>query len=148
MILQRERLSYQRGDVGNNICMFTANSVIKNDGKLVMGAGVAKVVRDFYQGIDKLFGLEIEHMSKFGVKFVKWNGQNIGAFQTKYNWTDSSPLELVECSVRNLKFVADNRPHHTFHLPCPAVNHGRQSVEDVLPLLEILPDNVIIYLDK
>ena len=148
MILKRERLSYQRGDVGNNIYMFTANSVIKNDGKLVMGVGCTKVVRDFYQGIDKLFGAEIEHMSKFSVKFVKWNGQNIGAFQTKYNWTDPSPIELVEYSTKFLKFIADNRPHHTFHLPCPAVNHGGRNVEDILPLLDILPNNVIIYLDK
>lgn len=124
MILKRERLSYQRSDVGNNIYMFTANSVIKSDGKLVMCAGCAKIVRDFYKGIDKLFGIEIEHMIKFGVKFVKWDGQNIGAFQTKYNWTDSSLLELVEYSTKYLKFIADNRSHHTFHLPCPAVNHG------------------------
>lgn len=39
MILKRERLYYPRGIAGNNIYMFTANSIIKQDGKLVMGKG-------------------------------------------------------------------------------------------------------------
>jgi len=39
MILKRERLYYPRGIVGNNIYLFTANSIVKQDGKLVMGAG-------------------------------------------------------------------------------------------------------------
>lgn len=148
MILVNERLIYPRGLVGNNIYMFTANSVINGSGKLIMGRGCAKTVRDTYQGIDKLFGDVIDNMSKFGVKFVKHNIQRIGAFQTKYNWQDPSPLELVEYSVFKLTNVASARPEYTFHLPFPAISNGGQSVSDVLPLLQCLPDNVIVYLDK
>lgn len=148
MQIVKKRLTYSRGLVGNNIYMFTANSVIKQNQRLVMGAGCAKPVRDFYPDIDKLFGKKIEHMSRFGVKFVKYKEQFIGAFQTKYDWQEGSPLELVEYSTKYLKFIADNKPEYTFHLPCPAVSHGGCSVEEILPMLEILPDNVIVYLDK
>lgn len=148
MILVNKRLTYPRGLVGNNIYMFTANSVVNGSGKLVMGRGCAKTVRDTYLGIDKLFGDVIDNMSKFGVKFVKHDSQWIGAFQTKYNWQDPSPLELVEYSVFRLAKIASVRPEYAFHLPFPAISNGGQSVDDVLPMLQVLPDNVIVYLDK
>ena len=148
MILKRQRLDYSRGIVGNNIFMFTANSTLKSDGSLVMGAGCAKTVRDTYKGVDKLFGDKIVNLQEFNVTFVKWKEQWLGAFQTKLHWQKLSPLYLVEDSVDKLTRIAKERPTWSFHLPCPAVNHGGQPVEDVLPMLEKLPDNVIIYLDK
>lgn len=87
-------------------------------------------------------------MMLFGVRFVKHNSQWIGAFQTKYNWQDPSPLELVKYSVFKLTEIARVRPKYIFHLPFPAISNGGQSVDDVLPLLKCLPDNVIVYLDK
>lgn len=148
MILVNKRLTYPRGLVGNNIYMFTANSVVNGSGKLVMGRGCAKTVRDTYLGVDKLFGDVIDNMMLFGVRFVKHKFQWIGAFQTKYNWQDPSPLELVEYSVFKLAKITGLRPEYTFHLPFPAISNGGQSVGDVLPLLQCLPDNVIVYLDK
>jgi hypothetical protein len=148
MILKRERLQYKRGLVENEIFMFTANSTIRANGNLVMGAGCAKSVRDTYRGIDKLFGDKIVHLQEFNVTFVKWKEQWIGAFQTKLHCQKQSPMHLVKDGVEKLTRIANERPQWTFHLPCPAVNHGGQSVEDVLPLLEQLPDNVIVYLDK
>lgn len=148
MKIEYKRLDYSRGLVGTNVYCFTANSVIKSDGKLVMGAGAAKVVRDFYQGIDKLFGNKINHLSKFGTCVVPWQSQMILAFQTKYDWQDKSPIELVEYSVEKLKYLAEKNFSWTFHLPCPAIGCGKQDVEDILPLLECLPDNVIVYVDK
>lgn len=148
MILVNKRLTYSRGLVGNNIYMFTANSVVNGSGKLIMGRGCAKTARDTYLGIDKLFGDVIDNTSKFGVKFVKHDSQWIGAFQTKYNWQDPSPLGLVEYSVFKLAKIASVRPEYTFHLPFPAISNGEQSVSDALPLLQYLPDNVIVYLDK
>lgn len=148
MILKRERLDYSQGYVPNNILMFTANSTIKANGKLVMCAGNARAVRDQYRGIDKIFGNEIKHHEVFGVKFESWGGvQWLGAFQTKIDWRNDSPLDVVECSVDMLTKVAVDRPQWTFHLPCPTVNRGGRSEDEILPMLTGLPDNVIVYLD-
>ena len=147
MKLVNKRLSYSRGIVGENIYMFTANSTIRNNGCLVMGAGCAKAVRDTYQGVDKLFGKKIE-INQYGVEFVKWKEQYIGAFQTKYHWQKSSPLSLVEYSCQKLRSIANKRPQHIFHLPFPAISHGGRGVDEVMPLVQVLPDNVIVYLDK
>lgn len=148
MIIKEERLHYQKGLVGKNIFMFTSNSTLNKRGSLVMGAGCAATVRDTYNGIDELFGQEIEHLSQFNISFIKWKGQWLGAFQTKLNWREPSPISLVKNSINKLERVSEARPNWVFHLPCPAVNHGGRSVEQILPLLEKLPDNVIIYLDK
>ena len=147
MILVNKRLDYARGLVGDNIYMFTANSTIRNNGCLVMGAGCAKAVRDTYQGIDQLFGDKID-INQYGVEFVQWKEQFIGAFQTKYHWQNGSPLGLVEYSCQKLTHIANKRPQHTFHLPFPAISHGGRGVEEVMPLVKMLPDNVIVYLDK
>lgn len=150
MILKRELLQYQKGEVGNNIYMFTANSTLNQNGGLVMGAGNAKAVRDTYVGIDKSFGNKVEHLSEFNVLFVPCPTNNtvqwIGAFQSKIDWKDKSPLQLVQNSVNKLKHIAEERPQHTFHLPCPAVNHGGRSKKEILDMLQILPDNVVVYL--
>lgn len=147
MILKRQRLLYNKGIVGKEIFMFTANSIVKNNGALIMGAGCARTVRDTFKGIDKLFGDKIKSGEDFNVTFVNYNSQWIGAFQTKLDWRNSSPIDLVRRSILKLYNIAAKRPDWTFHLPCPAVNHGGKSVEEILPMLEPLPDNVIIYLE-
>jgi len=128
--------------------MFTANSTIRDNGRLVMGAGCAKTVRDTYHNIDKMFGDKIVHLQEFNVTFVKHHEQWIGAFQTKLHWQKLSPLYLVQGSIDKLKRIAEERPQWIFHLPCPAVNHGGRDVDTILKMLKCLPDNVIIYLDK
>jgi hypothetical protein len=151
VILKRERLIYKKGDVGNHIYMFTANSTIKNNGCLTMGAGCAKAVRDIYKGIDKMFGYIIEDKSTFKCSWVCYTKepykQYIGDFQTKILWQEESPLPLVKDSITCLTRVAGLRPSYTFHMPCPAVSNGGLSEKEVLPLLTTLPDNVIIYIN-
>lgn len=148
MVLNSGKISYPLSSDTKHIYLFTANSVVTSNGKLVMGAGVAKAVRDTYKGIDTLFGSKIVHMDVFCLQFVEWNGVWIGAFQTKIDWREASPLNVVQSSINMLTSVANKRPNHTFHLPCPAVNHGGRRIEDILPMLESLPDNVIVYLNK
>ena len=154
MIIKNDNLVYTRGSVGENIYLFTANSTIRANGNLVMGAGCAKTVRDTYTGIDKLFGELIEDQETYGVKFATYPKasseiyQFIGAFQTKIHWQNESPLWLVEYSIGKLQDIATRRPQYTFHLPCPAISHGKRTLQEVLPLLGSLPDNVIVYIDK
>lgn len=148
MKIIKSRVQYPPTPRDKHIYIFTANSVVRSNGSLVMGAGVAKAVKLQYRGIDVLFGGVIPHLGVFGVQFVQWNNTWIGAFQTKIDWKDDSPIEVVQNSILELCNIATRRPTHTFHLPCPAVNHGGKSVEEILPLLEILPENVLVYLDK
>lgn len=51
MKLEHKRLTYSRGDVENNIYMFTANSIVKQDGKLVMGLVAQKLYEISIKGL-------------------------------------------------------------------------------------------------
>lgn len=51
----------------SDLWLFTANAVLTADGRLVMGAGIAKQVRDKFAGVDLALGEQIEHGSRFGL---------------------------------------------------------------------------------
>lgn len=145
MRLINDKLDYA-GNFGNNdVLMFTANSVVKNNGALVMGAGAALAVRKLFPGIDRYFGRQIESMSEFRTVFVYFQHKNIGAFQTKRYHGDNSSLVLLRNSVSELKNMALQNSHRIFHLNYPAIGYGALPISLVQPLVEGLPDNVYLY---
>ena len=83
------------------------------------------------------------------MKLVKGNvfehHNNLIAFQTKIHYKDKSPLDLVKKSVTRLKFLATLFDDCLFGLPFPAINNGGLTKEVVLPIIESLPDNVLVF---
>ena len=158
MKLLKQLLEVPFEGLKEHVYLFTANSIVKPNGELVMGRGIAKAVKDSYPGIDKVFGKRIPFGSRFGLSKVyfqadiwdeKWGAYKIipiYAFQTKTDYRHSSPLDLIEYSVSKLKEEAESYPDVTYHLPFPGCGNGGRTNEEVLPLLQCLPDNVLIYL--
>ena len=104
MILKQGNIlnDFENGDI---IC-FTSNGIVKKDGSLVMGAGVAKTFRDTFKGIDKVMG---EQVTKHGnnVLFAGTGCINnrkafIFSFPTKINYKDNSSYTLIEKSCKQL----------------------------------------------
>lgn len=126
----------------NKLLVFTANSVLRADQRLVMGAGVAKVVRDRYPGVDTFFGkglakhamMKPESYDKFGLLRGVYHGQSIAALQTKYNWANDSVLDLIEFSLDKLVVIA--REYDEVHMTIPGIGNGNLSKKLVLPLLD------------
>lgn len=145
MQLVNELLDYSVHHDSNIVHLFTGNSVIKSNGALVMGAGVAKVVRDLYPGIDIMFGNQISHYGYYYVLFTSYEGKTIGVFQTKVNYRDKTPLSLLKTSVNALGSFAHSNSNMEFHMNYPAIGHGQLLYEDVRGIVEELPDNVYLY---
>lgn len=123
---------------------FTANSTLTKEGRLVMGAGSAKHVRDKFPDIDLRLGELVKDSPKYLIK--KDTETNIFALQTKINWRVKSPLDLVIKSIRALKLHAIKQPDKTFAIPMPAFGFGGlDGNEIILNCLEELPDNVYVY---
>lgn len=123
---------------------FTANSVINNNGELVMGAGNAKVAKETYKGLSKRLGSCIKHLSKFYLMFD--TDTKIFALQTKVNWKDKSPVNLVKKSIFILWYEATiKNPDKKFAVPFPAISHGGLTEEMLLPTVKMLPNNVHIW---
>lgn len=141
MFLVHNRLDYAIAWQMPDVYLFTANAIRTRDGRLVMGAGAAKQVRDSYPGIDRQIPIDKP------VTYVEVSpGQWLGRFQVKDHWQDAARLDLIEQSARILAAHAIKRPNVRFHLNAPGVGNGRLSWTEVFPLLQALPSNVLVYL--
>lgn len=138
-------LDYPKVLPPNQCFMFTANSCIRQNNALVMGAGNAKAFKETYPNVDIEFGKRINHLSEFNVKFLGYGKGLLGAFQTKIDWKNNTPMNVLINSIEKLTYVANNNPYWIFHLPCPAIGRGGLEREVVFSLIETLPDNVYIY---
>lgn len=131
-----------------NVIVFTGNSYIKNNGRLVMGAGCAKMIRDAYPTVDKGLGNQISHLTDYNLVWLEVKGPTpfwLGAFQVKYSFQSKAQVSLIERSVKELTRVADLRPNYTFHLNYPGIGNGKLAYETVQPIVDKLPDNVHLY---
>lgn len=117
-----------------------------------MGRGIAKQVKDMFPDIDLAFGENIRCLGLEGKKYgiiccTKY--PNISAFQVKYHWADEADLDLIAVSVATLIVEAEINlkcdPDWTAFLNFPGIGNGRLKREDVLPLVEKLPDCITVW---
>ncbi len=126
----------------------TTNSFVKKDGRLVMGRGIAKQVRDAFPDIDLDFGKNIkEHYANLGAYNIIDSSiyPKILAFQVKYHWADKADIDLIIGSVIRLSGRAAANSDKTFFLNYPGIGNGRLAISDVEFLINILPENVTVW---
>lgn len=92
--------------------------------------------------------LIIRNVDKISVRdfetFIKREINSINKYPSK----EELPDGYTE-AIRYTEEVLDCIKEHLLkYLPCPAVNHGGRHIEGILPMLEALPDNVIVYLNE
>jgi len=129
---------------------FTANSIVKRNGELVCGCGMAKQVADRFPNVPVFFGGQVTETcgsgGEFGLLIAKLRPRpSVAAFQTKLDWRAKSPLDLIEFSTNQLASLANHYPDARFDLNFPGIGRGGLSVGEVLPILERLADNVHIW---
>lgn len=123
----------------------TTNSFVKNNGALVMGAGIAKTVRNRFPGIDKQIGQAIvDRCGNLGIYHFLL-GNKICAFQVKQMFNNPANTDLIKGAVVVMGAHARSMPDKLFALNFPGIGNGKLAYEDVRPLLEPLPDNVRIW---
>jgi hypothetical protein len=137
-----------------DLFLITTNSIIKKNGALVMGAGIARQARDRFPGIDLALGGHI-HLKRGGsgslyglIVSPKWPHAKLGAFQVKYHWKDRADTEIIQFSVECLLEWLEHFPDAKVHLNFPGIGNGKLSPEEVMPLIEALPDNVTVWHER
>lgn len=123
----------------------TTNSILNKQGELVMGAGIAKTAKEYNKHLPLLFGSQIKAKEVEGGFYGVLLQGKYFAFQTKRHWKDKSDIQDVIRSINILNRGAEKHPMKIFGLPFPAINNGGLKAKDVLPYLEALPDNVVVY---
>lgn len=144
----------------DDVILVTTNSYINKLGALVMGRGAALEMKTIYPGIEKYFGKKVlenfslpptatGQMGRYGVVLKENNvgpQDYLGIFQVKYNFRDEADLGLIEYSTEKLKFLIDDGfINLDISMNFPGIGFGQLSARKVLPIIEKLPDNVMVY---
>ncbi len=145
---------YRQGDmfdVVNTIDHFviTTNAIVKRNGALVMGAGIAKRVRDDYPGSDLALGELVEQTrNEDGVYgYQQLGSARLAAFQVKRHWGDKADLDLIRISAIHMDEWAYQHPDHTYALNFPGIGNGGLDYADVKPILDewLVQDNIQVW---
>lgn len=141
-------LGYAEGWDFPHVYLFTGNPVVTELGRVVMGRGAAKEVRDSYPNIDMILGATLEHNRNANLLWVSLGPtQTLGWFKVKHHWKSQADLTLIQESTSELIVIAKQRPEIMFHMNFPGIGNGRLAFNDVHEIVKHLPDNVCLYGD-
>lgn len=143
MILEKGNM-WSIFETTNNF-VITTNPIIKQNGEVVMGAGIAKQARDKFFYLAHDFGLVLERDGYSNVGYInKYNGTNIWWFMVKNHWGSNAQLDIIQDSTTELAYIARHSADR-FDLNFPGIGNGKLQRDLVLPYLRPLPDNVHVW---
>lgn len=124
-----------RGNIWDHpapIKCITTNGIVKADGRLVMGKGVALQAAERYPGLDLALG---RYVTQYGNRPCYF--QNIGliSFPTKHDWHDPSSLSLIYASAQEVLSISWTYNLKDIILPPPGCGNGGLRWEQVGPVL-------------
>ena len=124
----------------------TANSTVrKSDEHLVMGRGIAREAAQRYPGLQFMAGKLVSAYSvPYGVIILPI--KPFALFQVKTHWQHDAELSLIEHTVRCLLLHA--KGYNTVDRNFPGIGNGKLLMEDVLPVIDCLGDNVNVWIKK
>jgi hypothetical protein len=133
------------------VILVTSNSYVNSAGCLVMGKGAAREAALRWPLLPRILGDYIlqfsRHLGEYGVMFVGKDvletTSDIGIFQVKRHFRDMAHPGLITMSAYMLRDYAHR--YERIALNYPGIGNGRLRAEDVRPLLEPLPDSVVVY---
>ena len=123
----------------------TTNAIVKNNGALVMGAGIAKQVRDYQQGIDKICGDVVRQHAVHNLYGFIEAMPGLGLFQVKQHFKDKADLGIIRHSVVKMQEHIKNHPGDLYALNFPGIGNGKLQYDEVKPIIDALPDNVTVW---
>lgn len=136
---------------------FPANGYVKKDGRLTMGAGMAKQVVEQFPEYDIALAMgrvvrqQARAIPGYGywryglIVSPNWPHGKLALFQTKIHWREPSSIPLIRESTLALLDFIRNHPDINVHMGFPGTGHGGLDHYDVLPTIMMLPDNVHVW---
>ena len=129
----------------NARCVNT-NGIVKRDGSLVMGRGIALEAAQRYPDLPKMLGRCVR--AQGNLVFSVWpegSDAAIVSFPTKYHWSEGSKLDLIERSAHRLLALTNEMKWNVVVLPWPGCGNGGLKPIDVRPVIgPILDDRFVV----
>lgn len=151
----------ERGDMWSvfgktDLFLITTNPIVRKDGGIVMGRGIAKQMKDRFPDFPYKFGTKLAHLVRLqsyddpltsvDVDIVgKFGNQLCGFFMVKHHWREPASIDIIKRSVHFLTKLANMSGLNRIDLNFPGIGNGKLKREDVLPIIEQLPDNVHVW---
>jgi hypothetical protein len=120
----------------NNWIGVTTNGFVKNNGRCVMGRGIAQQARDKFKDLDLHVGKLI---LEYGNKVFLIEHLNLFTFPVKHKWMEKADPVLIERSCQQLKEALDNYrglPIQDVFIVPPGCGNGGLTWEEVEPIME------------
>lgn len=127
-----------------DLFLFTSNPVVNKQGLAVMGRGIAKQLADAQPDVRQHFGRVLSAPRPANVGVLGWyDWQMVGWFRVKDHFAQDAKTGIINASMLMLKALSPgfNRIDMNF----PGIGNGKLAREDVLPIIEQLPDNVHVW---
>lgn len=138
---------YRRGDMFAEVnpaktpLFFTANSCLRVNKTLVMGAGAALAAKLRFPDLDKRLGEKLQRSFAGGDYHILYdNYSGVGALQVKRNWRDPAIPTLIERSIWALDKWAREGGCPEVHYNFPGIGAGGLRRDQVRDMLSYLPD--------
>jgi len=136
------------GDIWKTDCdiiCVTTNGVVKSNGELVMGKGIALQAKQRYPKLAYRLGNMVSLYENKPYLIVYDNIKyDIISLPTKYHWRDKSDIELIKKSLEYIKTIIPK--NYTIALPRPGCANGGLHWEYVKKEIEpILDDRFTVY---
>ena len=134
---------------GDKWVVVPINGYVRQDGKLTMGAGMARTFVDRYssEDIQEQLGKAV---SVVGLQVYVNPHLRVFAFPSKIHWQDDASLELIKESATQIKLMAEALDLDKGSILMPRVGCGNGKLEwaAVKPLLEATLDDRFVIVNK
>ena len=130
------------------VIVIPTNGIVKTDGRLVMGAGVALEAVKRFKDIDLFLGNKVTYEGNQCYLYTTTNTYVI-SFPTKNHYKDSRNLELIETSTKQLIILTNKLNFEKVYLPRVGCGLGNLDwITEVKPLLQRYLDDRFIIVTK
>lgn len=126
----------------------TVNGTFNSNGELVMGKGIALELKARIPNIVKDAAVQLKQyleLSPYALPSCHTYDQLIGLFQVKHHFNEPTSVELIKRSTVQLFRYITSYPKMTVCLNFPGIEYGKLNRDEVLPIIELLPDNVEVW---
>lgn len=119
----------------------TINTIVKRNGELTMGAGIAKQFAKKYPDIPSIFGDLTKNIYKYSDRISPLvttldNQQYVIGIHTKLHWKDASPLWLIHQSIQDMVLLVNSLGIQSVLMTRPGCGNGGCDWErEIKPIL-------------
>lgn len=132
----------------NNAICVTTNGIVKSNGELVMGKGIALEAVQKYPTLPRSLGHLVGLYGNFPFR-IPFEFNDVISFPTKHHYKDNSSLMLIRLSADKIVNITNCFQYNKIFLTKPGCGNGNLNWDDVRPILEEYFDDrfVVCYND-